>query len=451
MKGVLKKKQIEYIFYHLNHHIKMSEEIRDRIIFDNTGKKIKGKVIFNLSKNELDDVKYIQNIPILYPLREEGSFYKIDENRNLIFYHDLLKSLFHLLSGYQETQDFKGDEYNRFSFNDSIQKKLDIVMLPLVNEYFHYIGEGIEKFCQFHGIEFYKRSILGDGKFGFMLTHDVDRVDKYTFPYFKLRLKQYLNLNYNEVSFKEKTKALIKAGYKMFTRENPYWNFDWMKSIEKANGFNSTWFFLPKGKKHLDAYYSFDEPRIKALVQMLQDAGDEIGLHGTFSSRENPETMKANYNSVKTLIGKSPVGVRQHWLSFKYPDTIRFQEKLGLKYDSSWTFADHIGWRNSYCLPFRPYDFENDRMMDIWEFPLAAMDVSFFQYMGLSLDEAFIAIKDMIETCIKHSGLFVLLWHNSHFDESILPGITNFYKELLEMINKKSPINFNYALFKTIL
>jgi len=82
-------------------------------------------------------------------------------------------------------------------------------------------------------------------------------------------------------------------------------------------------------------------------------------------------------------------------------------------------------------------------MMDIWELPLNAMDVTFSQYMELTLDEALQALKEMIETCKKYNGLFVLLWHNSHFDETLIPGITEFYKDIFKLISK-----YNFAILK---
>ena len=150
--------------------------------------------------------------------------------------------------------------------------------------------------------------------------------------------------------------------------------------------------------------------------------------------------MADNLKEVQTLSSKKITKSRQHWLSFKYPRTLRILENLNIEYDSSWGFAEHCGWRNSYCCPFHPYDLENDRMMDIQELPLNAMDVTFFQYMGLTLDEAFNSIKDMLETCKKHNGLFVLLWHNSHFNETLLPGISQFYEQVLQYIKRFEPL-----------
>lgn len=168
-------------------------------------------------------------------------------------------------------------------------------------------------------------------------------------------------------------------------------------------------------------------------------------MHATFLSKEDKNVMADNLKAVQKLVENKVIISRQHWLNFKYPQTLRNLEELGIRYDSSWGFSGNIGWRNSYCLPFRAYDIEQDQMMDIWELPLAVMDVTLFQYMGLSLKQAEERLLKLIETCRKYNGFLVLLWHNSHFDETLIPGITAFYQSLLDHISDspQKPLSLN--------
>ena len=436
MQSKLTNSQIEYLFYHLNLHFEFSDEIKNRIRFNSQSNDI-SQIIFKLSDKPLREIKYIDNIPLLFPLSTEPKFYTFDESNNLVFNDDLLKSAFYLLSGYQETLDYSPDQFGRYTYKESIQKKLNLSAFPLVNFYFNIIMEGIEKFCKINKISFNKRDIWNGKKIGFLLTHDVDRVDKYTIRNLKYVLKQFLGLAPTKLSRVKASKLLIEHSIKLFTKQNPYWNFEWMKSIENRFSLNSVWFFLPNNDKNIDAFYSFQERRIKNLVSELVEYGDEIGLHSTYYSIQNEKIMNEDFESVKNLIGENPVGNRQHWLRFKYPVTLRNLENLGIRYDSSWAFNDHIGWRNSYCLPFRPYDIKQDRMMNIWEFPLTVMDVTLFQYQNLSQNSALEKIDDLLDITERFNGLFTLLWHNSNFELENGEDLKDFYISVLEKIHNK--------------
>ena len=322
-------------------------------------------------------------------------------------------------------------------YKESIQKELDIAADPMVNGYFEIIKTAIREFCSRQNIDFKEKVLWPDHEFSFFLTHDVDRIDKWTFMEIKRRFKMLIRSG-----FSKHWKYLFEALINFKSGNNSHWNFEWMKSLEQKWGINSTWFFLPQGHKQIDAYYSFDEPRIQKLAKYLQESGDQIGLHGTFNSREDFDIMRDNLEQVKKLSGRAIASSRQHWLSFKYPTTLQILERLGIMYDSSWGFAEHYGWRNSYCLPFRPYDLVNDRMMDIWEIPLNAMDITFFQYMGLTREQVKNAFEEMVNICKKYKGIFVLLRHNGFLEESVHPGVTGFYEEVLDIILENNPQMF---------
>jgi hypothetical protein len=430
----LNQAKIDYILYHLDMHINLKDIKKYFVYGEKPEPLVSPYIFFPLSDKELSKNFKINNIPVLYPILSNLEFYHFDTQKNLIFNHDLIKSAFYLLSGFQETQPYQGDHFGRYTYHESIQKELGIADFPIVNEYFSIIIDAFQKFCSLHNIKIEKRNKWGKRDFALYLTHDVDRVDKWTYLELKKRLKIVI-----QSYFIKNWSYLLESLINYPTNRNPYWNFEWMKNLENKYNFNSTWFFLPKGHPVIDSYYSFSERRIKDLARFLTESGDTIGLHGTFISRLNSEIMKSNLKEVETLTTEKVIASRQHWLSFKFPDTLQILESTGIKYDSSWGFAEHYGWRNSYCLPFFPYDFDKDRMMNILEIPLNAMDVTFFQYMGLDLDKTFDAFKTMIKTCKKYNGLFVFLWHNSHFDETRYPGITELYKNILQYLNQQNP------------
>jgi len=432
MEQALNNDQVEYILYHLHmNHFEMISLAR-HFSYGND-KTVNSPAIFMPSSNGGPDKEFtINDTPVLFPCSPSKEWYVFDKSGNVIFKHDIFKAAFYLLSGYQETLPYKGDRLMRFKFSDSIQSLFYKMAYPVVNQWFSILEKACFKFCKTHGIPFRKRSLWQDCDMGVMLTHDVDRVDKWTIGRIKMA-----TLSLMKEKKAHHLSGVLEATHNYITgKNNSYWNFRWLKGLGKKYDLRSTWFFLPAGDKKIDAKYRFSEKRITELMHFITDSGDEIGLHSTYASRKNRQIMQANYEELNSYAPQSIHGVRQHWLSFKYPDTLRIHERVGLKYDSSWGFADMIGWRNGYCLPFKPYDVEKGRIIDVWEYPLCLMDRTLFDYMNLDAGGAYKTVKNMVEICEKYSGLFVLLWHNSFFEEEDYPGVTKLYKDILARLTE---------------
>jgi hypothetical protein len=212
-----------------------------------------------------------------------------------------------------------------------------------------------------------------------------------------------------------------------------------MTEMETRCGIRSTWFFLPRDRKHIDSYYSLRDKKIRNLISFLRSRGDEIALHGTVRSHNSSEAMTSIKNIFNEVTGESEPGIRQHRLMWKHPDTALVQESAGFAYDSTLGFAGHEGFRNGYCFPFRLFDFANNRMMRIWEIPMVIMDSTLFDYRMLSYSEAGSVIGSITGEIKKFGGVFTLLWHNSYLHEYMMPGINQFYEESLINIMKNMP------------
>jgi hypothetical protein len=80
------------------------------------------------------------------------------------------------------------------------------------------------------------------------------------------------------------------------------------------------------------------------------------------------------------------------------------------------SFADHEGFRCGTCHPYRPFDLERNREIDLWEVPLVVMDGTLRQYRRLGPDEAVTRIVELADRCREVEGVFTLLWHNSSLE-----------------------------------
>ena len=438
----LNKAQLDYVWFHIEQHIDLSE-LKSWIVYsDDTSA---NKIVFRASDQPIDKTRFIPHaedkLPVLYPLSSEECFYHIDKD-HLVFQHDILKAIFYLLSGYQEFNSPHQDFMGRYPHQRSIQHELKITDKPIVNYYISIIAEALTNFAHKHNKVLKTRRLFDS--FGFMLTHDVDRIDFYHWRETVLKLLQLLGLKKSSINKRTQLKVLLNAitptlfpGFK----KNPWWNFEELRQLERSLGINSVWYFLNRDKSPHDAKYHLEEERIKKLIQTLQNDGCEIGLHGSIKTATATKAMQKAFQRLRSVSNEEVVGTRQHCLKVHYPDTLKILEAAGLKYDTSLGFAEHEGYRNSYCYPFKPFDHQAQKMMNIWEFPLTVMDATFLGYRSLNYDDMFQSFNKLITESKKFGGLLVMLWHNCNFDEIQNPGILDYYKNQLKSISSQKPVS----------
>jgi hypothetical protein len=144
--------------------------------------------------------------------------------------------------------------------------------------------------------------------------------------------------------------------------------------------------------------------------------------------------MQNGLSKLNKIFRNDVKGIRQHRLRYEVPQTSEIQEQLGFIYDTSLGFFDHEGFRNSFCLPFKLYNFQKKKMTGIWEIPLNVMDCTLLESRGMNFNEAQVKVENLIAEIRKFSGVFTLLWHNGYFDEIRFPGIHHYYEEMIANI-----------------
>lgn len=435
----LTNNQIDYVLYHLAFQIdkKTYRWLVSNCIFVRHQEElpqIQGKIIFKLSpfKYKKDQVLRLNGIPILYPLGNWERFFNYD-GENLIFEHDILKSAFYLLSGYQETESSRRDILGRYPYSESIQHQLDFIHKPVVNYYFEMILDGMKYFSDRNETPFQRVNVFDQWKI--MLTHDVDKIKTFSFYELVYRIKQAIGLSPSSHSKAFQIRMMFCYLLGFFTQKwnNPHWDFERIRAVERKFGYRSVYYFLRNERLHSDSYYEFDDPAIKSLMYKLNEEGCEIGLHGTFDSALSYSSMNQSLLKLRQNAPEQVLGIRQHMLHYEHPKTMLIQEKSGLLYDTTLGFAAHEGFRNSYCLPFKLYNFEKDRMIDVWEIPLIAMDATLFNYRNLGVDEALEKMEILVKEVKHFKGIFTLLWHNGFGYDHPVSEVRDFYESILGM------------------
>lgn len=448
---ILTENQVAYILYHLSHTVELSDEIKKKIVYNREQDTLyhgSGNAIinFNSSRQPFDAGKIfmLEDLPVLFPVdRSPGKWFSLI-GENLVFHHDILKSAFYLLSGAYEAEYPKKDPLGRFPYSHSLAKRTGIIHKPVVNYYFDLIYQGIDTFCKYHGFSRpRKRYLFRD--LAFFLSHDIDRIRQFTIHETLSALLQAVGYKKSHTSSGKNIQKAFQYGTGLLTRvakKDPFWNFNWLLDLERNLGIRASYYFIEHAGTHKNSRYTFQDKKIKALIAQIEKEGNETGIHGTLDSAFSLEAFNRTLKNLEKSLGHEVSGGRQHILRYKIPRTAIIHEEAGLLYDNTLTFAEHEGFRNSYCLPFKLFDFEKDKMISVWQIPLTVMDSTLFYYRKMDFTQAGETIKNLMKETRKFNGIFSLLWHNSFFDEIEFPGIREFYTSLLESIAATESIEF---------
>ena len=275
-------------------------------------------------------------------------------------------------------------------------------------------------------------------RFAVALTHDVDvpwrwsgsRAVKGT----AARLKTAVVERRPDAARRE-ARALTGLPLHKIRRTDPNWSFEQVMEVEKEHGARST-FFLLAGHNHAadgpspEAYERL-RPR---LVETLLEGRAEIGLHGTYTAAEDPDRLAREKAELEHLAGPLE-GHRYHYLRVDSARNLAPLAQAGFAYDSSLGYPGAIGFRAGIAQPFRPWNPEAGRPLDLIEIPLAFMDATFDErYLDLPAAQAEGHLMRLVEWAAANGGGFAVLWHTDRYDRATAAGWDSLYTRLLQAV-----------------
>jgi peptidoglycan/xylan/chitin deacetylase (PgdA/CDA1 family) len=325
---------------------------------------------------------------------------------------DYLSTAFYMLSCIQELDPLvPPDTIGRFQYKNSYQSKLNLASQNIVQFCFDKLG------AQFN---LPNHSIPTR----FFLSHDIDTV--------------------YESILQDGFYALKSGRFDIFFRllfnvamGNPDWlNMDQIMALESEYDCQSTFFWIAKkGKEGLlkNADYNFTSPRIQRITETVGKKGFENGIHKSISA--------SSFHDELSSFQTTPIANRYHYLKFKLPEGFDAIEQANLKIDASLGFAENIGFRNSYGLPFTPYNVHKRIPYSFVEIPLHVMDTTLYKYNKSSVQEAERIIFEFFNANRANTVISVL-WHNNFFSNYKYKGYLPLYKKILAYLRENN--------FKTI-
>ena len=319
---------------------------------------------------------------------------------------DIISAAFYLLSGWQEYFSCERDQHGRFPYAASVQKKYGFVALPVVNYYLDVMRAAIEHVS---GQTLQARRWgPQQAEFVAFISHDIDNLYS---------------------AWKAPTKAALRQGklrlfsvlsWQHLTQPDAWDNLEAVATQVAQYGGHSTFFILLTHRRALNGISNADyrlTPKLLQQLWKLEGLGCELGLHGSIGTSTGRPGMFAKE------IPFNPTGCRFHYLYWepRLTPLVVSTSLIGgnkFEYDSTLGFAEHFGFRNSYCLPFFPFDFEFGGEFPFLEIPLNVMDTTLHHpnYLQLAPDEILPALQPLFAEIKRFGGVASVLWHNQNFD-----------------------------------
>ncbi|MBL4716759.1 MAG: hypothetical protein JKX95_08995, partial [Bacteroidia bacterium] len=363
-----------------------------------------------ISSNESGDVqiseKFIGNLN-----SKTFSFTNFFEKEPLIYNKenkpDYLSTSFYMINCLQEYGEEKSDQHGRFSYRDSYQHKYNCINQNLVAQYFDKLYDQLPQINSHYKRPHHRNK--------FFVSHDNDTFYGSLFQDGFYAIKKF------------RLDVLLKLLYNEMIGKSNWLNLNKIMDIEDQFGVRSTFFWLVnQGKVHgtvHNADYDIKSTKVQALIKEIERRGFNNGLHKSFSND--------SYGIELEKLGWATVLNRNHFLKIKIPDSLREMEEAGIKMDFSLGFVEITGFRNSYSMPFKPFDMDLNRQLDVVSIPLHVMDASLWHYQKLSSESAGKNVMDFLESN-KENTMFSILWHNKFFSDYKFKGYKDVYKMILE-------------------
>ena len=348
--------------------------------------------------------------------------------------HDLVHAIGELLTDAVHATTEERDDHGRLPHAASWSVTSGVGDRPVVDLYVRFIGAVIAAVARVEPAPHWP-----EGRDAcVVLSHDVDEPDRYA-------LVRHLRRPWR---LRRAPRTLVTEALRLATRRpsdpdpGAYWVFPELIELEARHGFRSTHFFAvtpfhDRGGSLEDVAYDAGDGRYRRAMAELRTAGCGIGLHAGYRSHERPGRFSHERHVLEEASGGEVLGLRHHYwhLGPDVPATLRAHEAAGFRYDSSIAFNDHVGFRRSAGLPYRPFDPVEARPLATWQMPPFCMDGNLF-YASDNVEAAVATVSSVVDEIAAVGGFGAIDWHI----QASVPRSVEFhgwgvaYEEILSML-----------------
>jgi len=188
---------------------------------------------------------------------------------------------------------------------------------------------------------------------------------------------------------------------------DPYlYDLAWLADTFAPHG-GGTFFVKAGATSPFDTPVDLGDDALESLAAM----GHEIALHPSYAADD--AVLATEAEALRTAFPAASHAVRSHYLRFDPATSPARLAAHAFSLDSTLGWAETTGFRRGTCHPFRLYDLAADRATDVWELPLALMDVALFVRESADAAQGREATARLLAAAHRFGGVLVVLWHNT--------------------------------------
>jgi len=364
-----------------------------------------------------------QQLPFFFDDQPTRPLLELLPNSRTRINADVISAAFYLLSGWQEFYSDERDQHGRFPYTASVQHRYGFVAVPVVNYYFDILKTAVEHVT---GQLLPPRRWANGSAWAAFITHDIDNLYSAWKEPTKAALRQVRILEFGRLLWRH------------FTQEDAWDNLELVQQTVAEYGAKSTFFFLPEHRKAANGTPNADYQvkQILSVIATLRQHGAEVALHGSLGTSLDPDML---YDELVSF-DSAGWGLRFHYLYWEPRVTPDLVDNLTNGYDSTMGFAEHYGFRNSYCLPFNLFNFQLGEAADFLEIPLNVMDATLHhpRYLQLAPEEILLALLPMFQEIEQFGGVCTVLWHNENFDPANTHNGPREFRTIMEYLRSRN-------------
>jgi hypothetical protein len=372
----------------------------------------------------------VENIPAPYrdgrgPSDTFCNVHATERGASVDCHVDVVAGSFFMLTRYEETVVRSVDVFDRFPAEASVAYQEGFLQEPIVNQY----AEKLLEMLRTAGFTGERRTWWGTAPWAIALTHDIDQLHR--FPHGRppaLAIARSLVGKAGAGTPRMANLLVDYVGTATHRKRDEYDCLEELAAWELSVGVHASYYFLgDSASGRFSADYGVGSTEVMAKMKTVARLGHEVGFHAGFWAYRDIERFHGELSRVR-LAGLPIVGGRQHYLRWQTAATWRLWEAEDLSYDTTLGYSGAAGFRCGTCLPFNPYDIENDREMSISEWPLMFMDATYLS----SWFEGTKVLDRMSQECQRYGGVLVLLWHNRNWSTVYAPLVREHFQQWLE-------------------
>ncbi|TGE08688.1 DUF7033 domain-containing protein [Hymenobacter fodinae] len=373
-----------------------------------------------------------QSVPFFFDAEPQRPLLELLPSGHPIINADIISGAFYLLSGWQEYYSEERDQHGRFPYAASVQRQYGFVTMPVVNYYFDVLKTAIQHMV---GHSLQPRTWLNGAQWAAFVTHDIDNL----YSAWKAPTKAAIQ--------RRDWPSLARHLWQHFTQKDAWDNLEEVQQTVASYEAKSTFFFLPEHRKAANgtpnADYKVQQALLVTQIRHLHRNTAEVAVHGSINADSVKLALEtAAMREIVDLPFDSGIylGNRFHYLKWEPTITPLIVESIPACYDSTLGFAEHFGFRNSYCLPFFPFNFQLRQECTFLEIPLNVMDATLHhpRYLQLAPEEILPAITPMLQEIERFGGVCTLLWHNENFDPANKNTGPRQFAEIMEYLRSRA-------------